>query len=112
MSQFLEDSRSYSAEAGLIALPVHLNRLEAAAEFENGDVDRALDLALRAREGFAGLKARWEIARTDLLVCELLTAQERYEEAQNRLPPAFAILEDMRTTADINKAQELRDRLG
>jgi len=67
---FLEDSRAYAAEAELLALPVHLDRLDGRTSIAAGRLEPGLDALERARGGYARLGAVWERGRTELDLAE------------------------------------------
>src|SRR5918992_5096340 len=69
---FADGARRYATEAGVRALPFHVDRLEGRAALAAGEYDRAADFLERASSGLAELSARWEGARTDLFLAEAL----------------------------------------
>ncbi len=79
---FLEQTRDLAARGGLLALPVHLDRLEGRAALAGGDTGRAIGTLAAASTGFEALGARWEKACTDLSLAEALIAAERRDEAR------------------------------
>ncbi len=107
----LNDSRAYAAEAGLRALPVHLDRLEGRAALAAGDLESATRLLSAASDGFARLGARWEQACTDLDLARALAAAERKEEARARLEPAIAVFEDLSSLRELEHSGQLLGRL-
>jgi hypothetical protein len=108
---FLERSRSYAAEAGVVALPIHLDRLEALVRVWQGD-DSGLDQLRDAREGLDGLGARWEVARTDLWLAEALGQRGVTDEARERLARAQMVFDELRSIAELERARELEKGLG
>ncbi len=97
---FLTKTRRYSADAGLIALPNHLDRLEGQWLLANGQLERAMDLLTVARRGFAALAARWELARTDVSLADAQRALGQDELAQRSLETAGVVFEDLRSVRD------------
>jgi len=108
---FLERSRSYAAEAGVVALPIHLDRLEALVRMRQGD-DGGLDQLRDAREGLDGLGARWEVARTDLWLAEELGRRGVTDEARERLAQAERVFDELRSVSELERARELEKELG
>jgi class 3 adenylate cyclase len=108
---FLADARRYASEAGLLALPFHLDRLEGRRALAEGE-QAAASLLERSRDGFAALSARWELARTDRLLAEALTEQGRAEEARGPLTRAAGVFEELGATDELERARSLADRIG
>ncbi len=109
---FLDASRTYAAEGRLLALPVHLDRLEGRAALAAGDLDAGVTLLTAARDGFEGLGAAWERARTELdLVDALLSTGDR-EEARTELGAAALDIERVGARIEIDRSRDLRGRLG
>jgi hypothetical protein len=109
---FVESSRSYAMEAGLLALPVHLDRLEGRSAIANEQLERGLEALEDAREGFANLGATWERARTDLDLADALSASGRVEEARTKLGAAGPDLERAGALVELERLRALRERLG
>jgi hypothetical protein len=109
---FVESSRSYAIEAGLLALPVHLDRLEGRSAIASGELERGLEALGDAREGFARVGAAWERARTDLDLADALSAFGRVEEARARVDAAAPDLERAGALIELERLRSLRDRLG
>ncbi len=107
---FLEAARAYASEAGLLALPLHLDRLEGRAALATGDHDRAIELLRGARDGFGGLQARWERARTELDLAEAWLRLGRTEEACTSLEAAATDLGAAGARLELRRLGELRDR--
>ncbi len=85
---FLARSREFAHRAGLRALPVHLDRLDGQATFASGNIEDAVAMLERAREGFAGLDAAWERAVTELDLAQALAASGRPDDARSVLERA------------------------
>ncbi|MGQ0670628.1 MAG: ATP-binding protein [Actinomycetota bacterium] len=105
--RFLADTRVYASKAGLMALPVHLDRLEGRAALAAGDPEAAIRLLAEASAGFERLQARWEKACTDLSLAEALVAAGRPEEAKARLEPAAAVFDELRSLREMERARKL-----
>jgi len=108
---FLEGSRAYAADAGLLALPVHLDRLEGRAAIASGRSEDGLQTLERARDGFAGLGAAWERGRTELDLADALASAGRGDEGRMRLDAAKPDLERAGALAELDRLRSLRDRL-
>ncbi|MGH2590586.1 MAG: ATP-binding protein [Actinomycetota bacterium] len=109
---FAEGARRYAAEAGLKALPFHVDRLEGRAALAAGVHDRAIGLLERASAGFASLSARWEGARTDLFLAEAQHAAGSHESAKRRLATATDVFDELGAVRERERARELANRLG
>jgi hypothetical protein len=110
-SDFLEGSRAYAADAGLLALPVHLDRLEGRSAMASGRSEDGLQTLERARDGFAGLGAAWERGRTELDLADALASAGRKDEARLRLDAAKPDLERTGALAELDRLRSLRDRI-
>ena len=109
--EFLTDSRTYAAEADLLALPVHLDRLEGRAALAAGDLERGLELLAAARDGFADLGAVWERARTELDLAEALAGAGREGDGRTFLEAATPDIERVGALIEIDRERSLRERL-
>jgi hypothetical protein len=107
---FLERSRAYAEEAGLFALPAHLDALEARAAAAAGDGPTAERLLRAAREAFERLGCRWEVARAELSLAEVLAGPDP-ETARRWLASSSAEFERVGSLREIERAWELRGRL-
>ena len=99
-------------EAGLLALPVHLARLEGRSAIASGQLELGLEALGDAREGFARVGATWERARTDLDLADALSASGRVEEARTKLGAAGPDLERAGALIELDRLRSLRGRLG
>jgi tetratricopeptide (TPR) repeat protein len=106
-SDFLEASRAYAVEAGITALPPHLDRLEAAAALSAGDLGTALPLLERAREGFDRMGTPWELARTDLLRAEAMISAGRAEDARRVIEEVMDLFEELGSLRELAWARQL-----
>ena len=107
---FVSAARRYSADAGLVALPYHLDRLEGRHALAEGKPAAASFLE-RSRDGFASLSARWELARTDRLLAEALADQGRVEDARESVSRAARVFEELGAAGELQRARSLADRL-
>jgi hypothetical protein len=96
----------------LKALPVHIERLEGREAFAADEQDRSISLLEAASAGFAGLSARWELARTDLFLSQALHAAGRVDDARERLAGAAKVFEDLGSLLEIERSRRLSERLG
>ena len=108
--QLLGYAYSHARENGLLALPVHADRLKGAFALVTGDVEAAVASLSQARDGFAGLDARWEQAATELLLGRALAdagdAAGAHAAAQRALP----VHEELRALREAAAARELLAR--
>jgi hypothetical protein len=107
----LARARAHAEEAGLLALPLVADRLEGRAALVAGDADRAVELLARARDGLAGLGARWEVACTELPLAEALLETGRRGEAAELLPAALALFDQLGSVLEQERARELLTKL-
>jgi hypothetical protein len=77
----LADARAFAEKGGLPILGLFADRLEGHASLADGDSSRALDLLVRARDGFAEHAASYERARTEVVLADALRALDRHGEA-------------------------------
>jgi class 3 adenylate cyclase len=98
---FLEPTRAYAEEAGLLALPAVLDRLEGWAALAAGDPDRAVPLLDRARTRQDELGARWEVARTDLVLARTHLDLERSEDAADAASRARGVFGALGAARDL-----------
>ena len=77
----LAESRAFAEKGGLDILGIFADRLEGHALLVDGDPSHALDLLVRARDGFAEHAAPYESARTEVVLAEALRALGRPDEA-------------------------------
>jgi class 3 adenylate cyclase len=108
VSAFLDESRAYAAEAELLALPVHLDRLEGRVAISSGELERGLEALGGARDGFARLGAAWERARTELDLAGALVSAGRTDDAREALEAAAADIERAGALIEIDRMRSLR----
>jgi tetratricopeptide (TPR) repeat protein len=101
----IAETRSHAEVARLIALPLHADRLDGRAALARGDAEAALPLLERARDGLAGLEARWEVALTELSLGEALAALGRDAEAAETLTRAAAEFARLRVPRELERAR-------
>jgi class 3 adenylate cyclase len=109
---FLDASRAYAREAQLVALPVHLDRLEGRAAAAAGELESGLELLEAARDGFGRLAANWERARTELDMAEILVGSDRAGEARALVEAAAPDLERAGALLELERASDIGRRLG
>ncbi len=109
---FVAASRAYVREAQLVALPVHLDRLEGRAALAAGDVGTGQDVLRRARDAFGRLGATWERARTELDLGEALAGSGAIDDAEAIAAAAAPDLERVGALLELDRLRALRARLG
>jgi hypothetical protein len=107
---FLEEARAYAEEAGLRALPAFADRLEGRRAVAQSEWDTAIDCLTRAADGFASLEARWEEARTRLMLAEALLGAGRPEDARGELDLAQPVFQQLTSVRELARDRELRAR--
>ncbi len=112
VSAFLTDTRRYAAVAELLALPVHLDRLEGRAAVAAGDMQEGLASLERARAGLAELGAAWERARTELDIADALAGLGREGDARAQLEAAAPDLERAGAMLELERLRGLGARIG
>ena len=108
---FLADSHEFAGRAGLRALPAHLDRLEGRAALHDSDVDAAISILDRARQGFAALGAAWERAGTELDLANALASAGRLADARTTLTAAAPDLERSGSRRELERMQKMRREL-
>ncbi|HSL10116.1 MAG TPA: hypothetical protein VLA82_02215, partial [Actinomycetota bacterium] len=103
---FLDEARAYAHDAGLRALPLHLDRLEARACAAAGDAERASRSFASAADGFAELEHRWEAARCDLELAETTVADDP-EAARRTAGRAIVVFRELRSVDELRRAERL-----
>jgi hypothetical protein len=94
----LAQAREFAARGGLPILACFADRLEGHALLETGDPALALDLLLRARDGFAAHHATYERARTEVVIADVFRALDRPDEANAPSDEAEREFERLRVT--------------
>jgi class 3 adenylate cyclase/tetratricopeptide (TPR) repeat protein len=108
---FLEEARSYTTVAGVEALPAFADRLEGRWALARQEWPAAGDLLSSAASRFASLEARWEEARTRLLLAEALLAAGRGDAARIELDSAHPVFDRLISVRELAQARELRTLL-
>jgi tetratricopeptide (TPR) repeat protein len=103
--------RAAAQGSGLLALPAFADRLEGRAASAAGDYDRAAGLLTKARDVFAKLEARWEVACTDLSLAEARIGAGNRDSAAQTLSQALRMFEDLRSNRETTRARELLEGL-
>jgi Flp pilus assembly protein TadD len=107
----LEEARRQAEVGGLLALPCYAYRLEGLAALADDDVEQSISRLSRALEGFGGLSARWEAARTALDLAEALSTAGRSDAARDRLREAVPVFERLHSVRERAAAQDLAGRI-
>jgi hypothetical protein len=102
---FLERSRAYVERSRVLALPVHLDRLEGRHQLARGDVPEAVETLRRAADGFQRLEMPWEHACNALSLAEALRLADRNNEATAKATAALEVFEGLRSMAEIEQAR-------
>jgi tetratricopeptide (TPR) repeat protein len=104
-------ARAEAEKGGLEALRCAADRLAGAAALRIGDTEGATRLLRKAREGYAQLGARWDLARADLSLAQALQSSGRGEEALELLHPAIAFFAAAGAATEHETAQQLATRI-
>jgi class 3 adenylate cyclase len=99
--------RRQADEAGLVALPLHADRLEGEAALARGRTTRAVRALVRAVEGFTELGARWDAARTALVLAKAEAGAGDRKAARRRLALALPMLERIGAQAETETGRTL-----
>jgi len=105
--EVVSKARAHALEAGLLALPVFADRLEALAELAGGRRADGIGLLRRAAAGFGGLGAKWEEARSRLMLARALAGASRPGDAQVELSKAVPVFERTRSVAELAQGESL-----
>jgi len=108
---FLGPTREYAERAGLVALPAHLDRLEALLLASTGDTTGARSLLDRSAETFGTIGDRWNRALVDLDAAELLAAAGEQPAAAHRCRAAAVVVSELGSLREIERANALSRRL-
>jgi class 3 adenylate cyclase len=108
---YLAQTREYAAEAGLLALPFHLDRLEGRAALAGGDVSRAVSMLARAADGFGSLSMTWERACTLLFLADAQRQGRRGKNARASLSEATPVLEELNSFRELARARGIAETL-
>jgi hypothetical protein len=103
---FVDGSSRFAEAAGLVALPVHLDRLRAILRLREGDAG-AIEALAASRAAFERLGARWEASRTDLWLSEALAEAGRTADARERLAASTVVLEAIGSLLELERVRDL-----
>jgi hypothetical protein len=109
--EVIDAARRFAHEGQLIALPLHAARLEGHLLRSRSQLAAARGCLELALAGFASLNAQWEVARTELVLAEVLIGLEQVEEAASRLEHAEATFARLRVPRELAHARTLLDSL-
>jgi tetratricopeptide (TPR) repeat protein len=107
----IDAARRFAHEGQLIALPLHAARLEGHLLRSRGELDAARECLEHALEGFAALNAQWEMARTELVLAEVLIGLEKADDAASLLEHSEATFARLRVPRELGHARTLLDSL-
>ncbi|MEX2652307.1 MAG: adenylate/guanylate cyclase domain-containing protein [Acidimicrobiia bacterium] len=110
-SEFIDGSRDYAQWAGIVALPPHLDRLEAAKALADGDPETAIAMLTKVGGDFADLGLKWELARTELWLAEAYLGTGNRDGASRAVESARPVLEGLGSVLEIERARSLLKRL-
>jgi len=99
-------AREESEIGELVALPLFADRLEGRAAAAGADPARAAELLGRSAAGFAELGARWEEARSRLLLAEAVGGSDP-ARAETELAAALPVFERLGSVREIEQARAL-----
>lgn len=105
------EARSFAERALLEALPHHAYRLEGRAALARGDAAAAVEPLTRARDGFAVLGARWEVALARLWLGEAELAAD-VPGARESAQAALDVFEELGSVREREHARSLLSRIG
>jgi class 3 adenylate cyclase len=90
----------------LLALPPHADRLEGRAAAAAGDVSAAVESLRRSADGFASVAARWDEARSRLLLADAVAGVDP-ARAERELAAALAVFERLGAVRELEQARSL-----
>jgi class 3 adenylate cyclase len=108
---FVEETRAYAADAKLVALPAHVDRLEGLLARSAGDLERGRGRLQRSAEAFTAIGDRWNAALAELDLATTLADEGRNKDATHRCAAAEATFERLRSIRDLERARSLGARL-
>jgi tetratricopeptide (TPR) repeat protein len=112
-SPALEDqARRHAEEAGLLALPLHADRLQGRRLLAQGDPGAAIDALDRARVGFEGLEAGWDAACTALWLGQALMVAGRVDEARGALSEGASAFDRLGAVRELDSVRKLLAEAG
>jgi hypothetical protein len=107
----IAEARAHAAEAGLVALPLYVDRLEGLAAMADGDANHAAELLVRARDGLARLDAVFEVALTEVDLVAALAHSGRNAEARTTLDAAITTFDRLGARASSDRARAAASEL-
>lgn len=110
--QVLKIARAEIDRAELLALRCHADRLEARVASADGDRQKTMPLLHRSAGGFAELGARWEEARSRLLLAETLIADGSEKAFHDQLRQAHETFEQLGDVGAIRRCRDLSRGIG
>jgi len=110
--EFVETGRRYAADAGLRALPVHLDRLAGRAALARGRVEEGIATLAGAASAFAELGCLWDASVTQLLIGETQSAAGRPLDARDRLVQAAEVFERIGARDELGRARAVMASTG
>jgi class 3 adenylate cyclase/tetratricopeptide (TPR) repeat protein len=107
----VSEARHHAAEAGLLALPFHAERLEGREALAGGETDRAIRLLRQAGNGFSDLEAHWEAACAHLWLAEGLLSRGEQGRARECLFKAGRVFENLSAVRELAQSRDLLNRV-
>jgi tetratricopeptide (TPR) repeat protein len=104
---YLDRTRSYASEAGLLALPHHLDRLEGRWAEAMGQVDAAAALLRGAVTGLSTLGHVWDAARCQLDLAEVLAAGDRRDDARSIAREALPVFRRLGARRELSRCEDI-----
>ncbi len=111
-ARFVARTRAYASDAGLRALPAHLDRLEGLASLAAGDGGGGLALLSRACDTFGAIGDRWNGALAELDLAGALARSGRVDDAIGRCAAAIRTFDELRSIRELERARTLAASLG
>jgi hypothetical protein len=100
-------AREEAATGGALSLQYCADRLEGRTAAARGETASAAALLRRAADGFAGLEARWEEARSRLLLGEALAGEDA-RAAERELAAALPVFEELGSVRELGRTRAAR----
>ena len=107
----VDEARSWSREAGLLALEFFADRLEGRAEAAEANYVIAAQLLRRSMEGFMALDAPWEEAWSQFLLGEVLAGAGKTQESIAVAGESLNLFTKLGSVTHMEAAQGLLTRL-
>ena len=103
----VELARAEAERGGLETLAYAADRLAGMTALRDGDTEAAIELLQRAREGYAGLEAQWDLARVDLDLAGVLLDSGRAGQSLELLQPAISFFVQVGAVTETEAARHL-----